>query len=126
MLEDDFEYDEAYVNQASRVKPVFLNYAKTAKKVDVKRLKTNIWKNLSGVAEEMEQEEKEEPQMRIDPTLFTQVIGSLREVYPEKKMNDISVSFCFICLLHLANEKNLEIHNDETGELAELTIMKKA
>ena len=37
-------------------------------------------------------------------------------------MDDISTSYCFICLLHLANEKGLTIDN-EPG-LEELTIRK--
>ena len=38
---------------------------------------------------------------------FTDMIGGLRGVYPEQQMKDISTSYCFICLLHLANEKGL-------------------
>jgi len=41
-------------------------------------------------------------------------------MYQEKNIKDISVAFCFICLLHLANEKDLEIISD--GSLSELTI----
>ena len=37
-------------------------------------------------------------------------------------MDDISTSFCFICLLHLANEKGLVI--SKTEELDELLIKK--
>lgn len=37
-------------------------------------------------------------------------------------MDDISTSFCFICLLHLANEKGLVIEN--TNELTDLSIRK--
>lgn len=37
-------------------------------------------------------------------------------------MADISTSFCFICLLHLANEKGLVIENTEG--LSELDIRK--
>lgn len=44
----------------------------------------------------------------------------LKKVYPEKEMADISTSFCFICLLHLANEKGLIIENNE--DLTELKI----
>jgi condensin complex subunit 2 len=51
---------------------------------------------------------------------FTEVISSLKKVYPKEAMKDISVSFCFICLLHLANEKNLTITGDES--LAELIV----
>ena len=46
-------------------------------------------------------------------------------------MNDISTSYCFICLLHLANEKGLmidnepgleelNIHRDLTAEITEV------
>lgn len=37
-------------------------------------------------------------------------------------MNDISTSYCFICMLHLANEKGLVIENTE--HLTELNIRK--
>jgi condensin complex subunit 2 len=37
-------------------------------------------------------------------------------------MADISTSYCFICLLHLANEKGLTIDNDANFE--NLTIRK--
>lgn len=40
---------------------------------------------------------------------FDKVIQSLRESYPQDKMSEISTSFCFICLLHLANEEGLRI-----------------
>lgn len=45
---------------------------------------------------------------------FTQVLGGLRRLYPRDKMEEISTSFCFICLLHLANEKGLRIQGDAT------------
>lgn len=38
-------------------------------------------------------------------------------------MGDISTSYCFICLLHLANEKGLVVE-EEGGELQELVIKK--
>jgi condensin complex subunit 2 len=56
-----------------------------------------------------------------EPLKFTSVIRSLRSVYSEQAMADISTSYCFICLLHLANEKGLEIVND-AGRLTELNI----
>jgi len=43
-------------------------------------------------------------------------------VYPKQAMADISTSYCFICLLHLANEKGLVINNQEN--FTDLTIMK--
>ena len=45
--------------------------------------------------------------------VFDSVVSNLRRTYPKDKMQDISTSFCFICLLHLANERGLKI---EVGE----------
>lgn len=49
-------------------------------------------------------------------------MNNLQTVYPRQAMEDISTSYCFICLLHLANEKGLVIDN-EPG-FTELTIRK--
>lgn len=46
----------------------------------------------------------------------------LQSVYPKAIMDDISTSYCFICLLHLANEQGLVI--EKTEELTELNIRK--
>lgn len=51
---------------------------------------------------------------------FTSVMNDLQQVYPKQAMADISTSYCFICLLHLANEKGLQLSN-EPG-LMELSI----
>lgn len=40
---------------------------------------------------------------------FDTIIQDLRTTYPQDKMSEISTSFCFICLLHLANEEGLSI-----------------
>ena len=48
-----------------------------------------------------------------EPRVFDSVVSNLRKTYPKDKMQDISTSFCFICLLHLANERGLNI---EVGE----------
>ncbi len=53
---------------------------------------------------------------------FTSVIQNLQTIYPQQTMADISTSYCFICLLHLANEKGLEIANEEG--LTDLNIRK--
>ncbi len=44
-----------------------------------------------------------------EPKTFNTIISSLRSSYPQDKMSEISTSFCFICLLHLANEEGLRI-----------------
>jgi condensin complex subunit 2 len=41
------------------------------------------------------------------------VISGLQKTYPREKMEEISTSFCFICLLHLANEQGLRLQTDK-------------
>ena len=53
---------------------------------------------------------------------FTTVMNNLQRVYPQQAMADISTSYCFICLLHLANEKGLTLENQP--DLKELGIRK--
>ncbi|KAL7950812.1 condensin complex subunit 2/barren [Trichoderma barbatum] len=119
------------VTQTRRLRPEYVQYARVAKKVDVRRLKEEIWKGMG--LEELEKP-AEPPRTSAAPraslaslgddtTLkFTEVMNSLQSVYPKPAMADISTSFCFICLLHLANEKGLVIENTEG--LNELDIRK--
>ena len=78
-----------------RVRPEYVEHAKRAKQIDVKRLKDNIWQNMDVAPAE--------------PTPFGNVLSTLHTVYPKQKLEEISTSFCFICLLHLANEEGLAL-----------------
>ncbi len=50
--------------------------------------------------------------------MFTSIMNNLQSVYPRQAMADISTSYGFICLLHLANEKGLVVENvDGLGDL---------
>ena len=48
---------------------------------------------------------------------FTSVILELQQSYPKDKLAEISTSFCFICLLHLANEQGLKLEVDADGAI---------
>ena len=69
--------------------------------------------------DDIEEDEGTDPN---EARVFNQVIQGLGRQYPEEKFGEISTSFCFICLLHLANEKGLVI--TKTPELNELDIRK--
>ncbi|KAI1103346.1 barren [Jackrogersella minutella] len=118
------------VTSTRRLRPEYVQYARVAKKVDVRRLKEELWKGM-GVFETLEDpnrsrlptpptEAEKEAKADPPPLKFTDVMNDLQTVYPKAVMDDISTSFCFICLLHLANEKGLAIEN--TPELLELEI----
>ncbi|KAF8196737.1 condensin complex subunit 2/barren [Mycena galopus ATCC 62051] len=113
-----------------RVKPEFVNYAKRAKRVDVRKLKDNIWKGLDIVVPQSKPED-DDTSMDVDPDEppptdpseargFGSVISGLQRSYPKDKMEEISTSFCFICLLHLANEQGLKLEStvDEAAPAA--------
>ncbi|KAF1965028.1 barren [Bimuria novae-zelandiae CBS 107.79] len=112
------------VPQIGRFRPMMLNYAKVDKKVDIKRLKDEIWKGIGfdGIEAPPPTDATDDIASKaVDGSLkFTQVMRSLKSVYPQKAMSDISTSYCFICLLHLANEKGLVI--DKQDGLEELAI----
>jgi condensin complex subunit 2 len=40
-------------------------------------------------------------------------MNTLKTVYPEQSLRDISTSYGFICLLHLANEKGLVLQGGD-------------
>ncbi|KAI8086723.1 condensin complex subunit 2/barren [Halteromyces radiatus] len=93
-------------HQVKKIKPPYVNYARTAKRVDVRKLKENLWKALT-----LPPTDGNEHQVGkvYGERKFTEVLQDLKKMYTPQTMKDISVPFCFICLLHLANEQNLTI-----------------
>lgn len=120
-LEADDDDLRATTGELRHAKRDNVQYAKKAKRVDVKRLKDDIWNDLRALVDEPtpgletdEGESEPEPQVTTPVKTFDSVIQSLRSNYPREKMSEISTSFCFICLLHLANEEGLRIETART------------
>ncbi|TRM65285.1 condensin complex subunit 2/barren [Schizophyllum amplum] len=116
-MEDDIDESEqdlaaSTLGTARRLRPQSINYARRAKRVDVRKLKDNIWQGLEMTIKEPESMDVDDddasPQFS-DGRAFGEVIQGLQTVYKEDKLEDISTSFCFICLLHLANEQGLKL-----------------
>ncbi|KAJ5558575.1 hypothetical protein N7535_008791 [Penicillium sp. DV-2018c] len=141
-------YGSQLVTQGGRrARPDYVAYARVAKKVDVRRLKTEMWKGMGerlvdavdfasasqpgAVSSEAPTEPEIESDAPAPPTpkasspqesadskdtsgrlRFTQIMNSLKTVYPAETLRDISTSFGFICLLHLANEQGLVLESD--------------
>ena len=121
------------VTQSRRLRPEYVQYARVAKKVDVRRLKEEMWRGI-GFKEVCQPNSMPHVQSLTDPQdvvalqstaaldspensegpplKFTSVMNNLQQVYPKQAMADISTSYCFICLLHLANEKGLTLGNE--------------
>ena len=83
-------------------------YAQSSKRVNVKKLKTDIWTKLendcSSEGNENISTSDTDPTSTSSPTelSFQDVISDIAQDQTQK---DASLSFYFICLLHLANEK---------------------
>ncbi|CAH1758302.1 2226_t:CDS:10 [Entrophospora sp. SA101] len=117
--DDELDYGENLVSQPKIIKPEFVKYSKKAKRVDVKKLKENIWKTLIHSRNSLNASENEpnvcdnieenETLPVVKEQKLSDVVQNLQGFYKEKALRDISVQFCFICVLHLANEKNLDI-----------------
>ncbi|PWN29517.1 barren-domain-containing protein [Jaminaea rosea] len=133
----DFEEEDLAAQAAAlkRVRPEYVNYAKKAKRVDVRRLKENIWKELAievGADTAALQDDGDETAestattTSAEPKTFRSVLSGLRKAYPKEKMDEISTSFCFICLLHLANEEGLEIKIGQRGQAAQEAAVRNA
>ncbi|EEQ34531.1 hypothetical protein McanMca71_002492 [Microsporum canis] len=157
-------YGSQLVTQGGRrVRPEYVNYARVAKKVDVRRLKEVMWKGMgehlvasmtfnsaspsaavttttapvesADTAPETNAEESspnDEPEELKNSLRFTDVMNGLKQSYPEQAMRDISTSYGFICLLHLANEQGLVLKNRGSmndgweGRLEEIYVTKDA
>jgi condensin complex subunit 2 len=106
--------------------------------VDVRALKDLLWDSLITVnthkasqdnSSSMESEEERDDSTTAaaaagggskPPIPFQEVIISVPEQSAAGSLEDVSVHMCFICLLHLANEKGLVIKAKE--DLKTLTI----
>jgi len=90
-------------------------YSRVAKKVDIKKLKDNIWRCIENQLAKLDQSQAKQLK-------FSMVIKQLKTLYTFDSLKDLSTSFCFICLLHLANEYGFKIDKDEFN-LRDLTIV---
>lgn len=86
-------------------------YSRVSKKVDVRRLKNNVWKAITAlVGQEPSGEQETQPVIKLS---FRDIAHEMAKAYPKELLKDISTSFCFICLLHLSNEHGLTLQNTE-------------
>ncbi|KAM4616023.1 condensin complex subunit 2 [Polymixia lowei] len=97
------------VPEPHRVNKIEINYAKTAKKMDMKRLKNNMWTLLTESPEKPTKAETMETSEVAGVKAFRQTTQTLLQRLPSTMAQNLSVPLAFVALLHLANEKNLEL-----------------
>lgn len=141
-FDDDEGVGVELIAEPTRVEKIDINYAKVAKRVDVRQLKVGIWTKLCGGSEiERERDEKQEtntenssyesscefPDVRDGGVQNLQsIVSSIPSILPASSVSDVSVPYVFICLLHLANEKQLKITQGEGHSLKDLIVRAEA
>lgn len=96
----DFDFSQQMSTQVSSQQK--LHYDKTSKRVDVRMLKKNMWEATVGK----------------DGNIDTHLSSVARDTFAKyggKQRQDMSTPFFFICMLHLANEHDLTIEDNEDG-----------
>ncbi|PIK51360.1 putative condensin complex subunit 2, partial [Apostichopus japonicus] len=98
------------VAQPHKVNRIDIQYAKTAKKMDVKKLKALMWNHLTNPSEENKENQEMIPNdAKKEAVVGTQSFTNLYDMLPEKLSStmskNLSIPIAFVCLLHLANEK---------------------
>ncbi|GMY31162.1 condensin complex subunit 2-like [Fagus crenata] len=106
-VHNDVDHLDGLVSQPRRVNKVEVNYDKTSKQVDVHALKESLWDQIQEYTEVPETVSK-------DPISFRHLLSSFPVDCQAAAPKDISPHLCFICLLHLANEHGLSIHDCPT------------
>ncbi|KAG6546966.1 hypothetical protein Mapa_011582 [Marchantia paleacea] len=101
------------VSQPRKIQKIEVNYDKHSKQVDVRVLKQVLWKQLQNGSAVLDQKDKNE-EMDESGLSFQDILKHIPDDCPAAAQEDISVHLCFICLLHLANERNLRLQDCPT------------
>jgi len=103
---DDFDTgDLDLADQPQTVGSVDIGYSRNSKFVDVKLVKKHLWDCISDDIAHVKQSKPEERMVSSFQTLVNRTVERL----PKGETENLSVAVCFICQLHLCNEKGVEL-----------------
>ena len=123
---DDADYAVQELEGIRKVDKVRVNHATVAKKVDVRRLKKDLWDELEATTDPTPTQQHVSNDDSVNDSIDDEVervneekIVSFKETVDKlgatEAQEDVSLPFYFICVLHLANEKGLKLENGEHG-----------
>ncbi|XP_034255760.1 condensin complex subunit 2 [Thrips palmi] len=105
----------------NKVAKIYIPYQMRAKKMDMKKLKGAMWGVLTHSSEfDLEDSQKAEKSRMEDTVTFRTLYDTLPVSLPQKMTENLSCPLAFVGLLHLANEKCLDIRG--VPDLSDLTI----
>ncbi|XP_069733825.1 condensin complex subunit 2 isoform X4 [Phaenicophaeus curvirostris] len=114
------------IAEPQKVNKIAIQYAKTAKKMDMRRLKRNMWdllcdaQKIETVAEVEDAPEEDDKSVVAGEKVFSNITKGLLHRLPSVMASNLSIPLAFTCLLHLANEKNLKLEG--TADLSDVLV----
>lgn len=96
--------------------------AQVAKKVNIRMLKESLWNVIDHGTASPSAPAAQVLSAQLPQQSFKAAMSTLAKKAPPEALKDVSVAYCFICLLHLANEKGLQVKG--TDDLSDLTVFK--
>ena len=116
-----FAHDDLYIEELQdvrKVQTVEVKHSTVSKRVDVKRLKSNLWTNIDAKLSCILPDE-DSYLLSENNTIVNNPVVSFRDTVKylssTEVQGDVSFAFYFICILHLANENELQLENADCG-----------
>ncbi|NWR37529.1 CND2 protein, partial [Tachuris rubrigastra] len=107
------------IAEPQKINKIAIQYAKNAEKTDMRRLKEATWQLLTDgqkkwtVGEAEDAEKEEDTSVVAGERKLSDIMKDLRHRLPADMATNLSVPSAFVCLLHLASEKNLNLEGTE-------------
>ncbi|XP_005891674.2 condensin complex subunit 2 isoform X2 [Bos mutus] len=114
------------VAEPQKVNKIEIQYAKTAKKMDMKKLKQSMWSLLTETPKQADAEVNHSEDGEAGPLeegpdkKLSSLTKDLQKSLPPLMAQNLSIPLAFACLLHLANEKNLKLEG--TKDLSDVLV----
>ncbi|XP_072995563.1 condensin complex subunit 2 isoform X2 [Typha latifolia] len=115
-ISSDVEDPGSLLRKPRQVNKIDIQYDKVSKQVDVHALKDTLWNHIQESIQNSEVERREAT------VSLTHVMHYLPNNCPAASAKDISPHLLFICLLHLANEHCLALHDCPTLDEVDIHI----
>ncbi|GFO14131.1 condensin complex subunit 2 [Plakobranchus ocellatus] len=103
------------ISAPHRVERIDIKYAKTAKQVDVKRLKATLWNILAKEPTKNVEDVPVSQSQRMEVSSnFTALKDQLPSNISPAMAKNLTIQTVFACLLYITNEKTLKLSSSET------------
>eukprot|EP00040_Diaphanoeca_grandis_P025280 m.139816 g.139816 ORF g.139816 m.139816 type:complete len:683 (+) comp30083_c0_seq2:78-2126(+) len=112
------------IENVRQVQKINIGYAQKPKIMDIKKLKASIWDEISENVSSTTANSDGSTALEEKPLLFNQLVTDVPHKVSSKMAENLSVPIMFVCLLYLANDKELRISGVDSME--NLQILQKA